>query len=520
MAAPGGAPVPPAPPRDPGAGGAVAEVLRGPVGRSAALGLAGACCLTIGGFGAGAKPRTGAFDWTHLTGMTSGVAQALLTWVVWAGVVLMLGAWVRLGREAWAGRLSLTAARSTVVLWVLPMLVALPMFSRDAYSYLAQGALLRDGFDPYAVGPAASDPGPLLDSVSPVWRSQSAPYGPGFLLIARGVATLTGDQVVVGTLVMRLALLPGLVLLVWALPRVARLLGGDPSLALWLGALNPLVLVHLVAGTHNDLPMLGLMLTGLLLVLRRHPLFGIAVIALAVTVKATAAVLLPFVVWIAMAHARERATERGRPPPASVPLFLRTAGGGIAVFAAVFAAVTLAAGVGLGWVGALSGTSSKVITWLSLPTAAAQLVTQMFPLALDPVLTVARAAGAVLCAGVAVLVWIRSRPRGRPAWWSPWPPPRTTSGDVVAAVRGAAVVFAAVALLSPAVLPWYWTWPLVLVAVLPPARTVVVVATALSTWLALVFQPAGDTALYLWPQVIAAVVAAVLAAWLLTREPT
>ena len=28
-----------------------------------------------------------------------------------------------------------------------------PVFSRDTYSYLAQGALLRDGFDPYVVGP-------------------------------------------------------------------------------------------------------------------------------------------------------------------------------------------------------------------------------------------------------------------------------------------------------------------------------------------------------------------------------
>ena len=32
--------------------------------------------------------------------------------------------------------------------------------------------------------------------------------------------------------------------------------------ALWLGAANPLLLMHLVAGIHNEALMLGLMLTG------------------------------------------------------------------------------------------------------------------------------------------------------------------------------------------------------------------------------------------------------------------
>ena len=42
------------------------------------------------------------------------------------------------------------------------------MFSQDAYSYLAQGGLLRDGYDPYRDG-AIVHPGPLLENVSPVW---------------------------------------------------------------------------------------------------------------------------------------------------------------------------------------------------------------------------------------------------------------------------------------------------------------------------------------------------------------
>jgi hypothetical protein len=34
----------------------------------------------------------------------------------------------------------------------------------------------------------------------------------------------------------------------------------------------------------------------------------------------------------------------------------------------------------------------------------------------------------------------------------------------------------------------------------------------------LVYQPAGDTALYIWPQVLGAVAAGLLAAWLLVRD--
>ena len=41
---------------------------------------------------------------------------------------------------------------ATTGFWLAPLLLSVPVFSRDTYSYLAQGALLRDGFDPYLVG--------------------------------------------------------------------------------------------------------------------------------------------------------------------------------------------------------------------------------------------------------------------------------------------------------------------------------------------------------------------------------
>ncbi len=43
------------------------------------------------------------------------------------------------------------------------------------------------------------------------------------------------------------------------------------------------------------------------------------------------------------------------------------------IFVAVFAVLSLAAGVGLGWLTALAG-SVKIINWLTVPTAAANLI--------------------------------------------------------------------------------------------------------------------------------------------------
>ena len=138
------------------------------------------------------------------------------------------------------------------------------MFSRDTYSYLAQGALLRDGFDPYVVGPI-DNPNSLLDNVSPIWTTTTAPYGPAFILVAKFVTMLVGDHVIAGTMVLRLCMLPGLVLLIWAAPRVARHVGANGAAALWICVLNPLVIIHLMGGVHNEMLMVGLMVAGIAL---------------------------------------------------------------------------------------------------------------------------------------------------------------------------------------------------------------------------------------------------------------
>ncbi len=505
--------------------GTIGEFLRTPGGHAAALGLFGSVAITVGGLGAGSIRRVDPLlEAAHLSWMRFGHGLVLSTIVVWIGVLAMIAAWVRLGRAVLADQVTLNELRATVVMWVTPLLVSVPMFSRDAYSYLAQGALLRDGFDPYAVGPVAN-PGVLLDNVSDVWLTTTAPYGPIFLLLGRGITTLVGNNVVAGTMLLRLIMLPGLALMMWAIPHLARHLGGKPTVALWLAVLNPLVLVHLIGGVHNEMLMVGLMAAGIALVLERHHIAGIVLVAIGVAIKATAGIALPFIVWIWMVHERERracaasAATGDRPglgeqaagaqaagAPAAgvrtaaqaplrhpVTMFAKCAGLGLAVFAAVFGAASLLAGVGIGWLTALSG-SAKIINWLSVPTILAHMVTWVTPWRLEPVLEITR----MLCAAAlaVALVW---------AWWRF----RRTERE---AVLGILVAFLAIVALSPAALPWYYSWPLALGAGFALSTGTLALLVGVSTWLMLVFQPDGSHGLYSFPHVALAVFAAVVAA--------
>ncbi|MFF0817027.1 alpha-(1-_6)-mannopyranosyltransferase A [Rhodococcus sp. NPDC003318] len=484
--------------------------LRSDAGHAAVLGTLGAVLITFGGFGSGAvRRRDPLLEAMYLSWLRFGHGFVLSTLIVWIGVLMMIAAWVRIGRNARAQLIEVGELRWVIAAWTVPLLAAVPMFSRDAYSYLAQGALLRDGFDPYAVGPVVN-PGILLDNVSNVWTTTTAPYGPVSLLIGQGITAVTGDNVIAGTMLMRIAMLPGLALMMWALPRLARQLGGDPRIALWLAVLNPLVLIHLVGGVHNELLMVGLMVAGLTLALDRKHLAGIAVISLGVAVKAMAAVALPFVIWIWMIHENERAQRSAqssapRPRRSQLTLFARTAGTGAAVFVAMFAACSLVAGVGLGWLTALQG-SAKIINWLSVPTILAHIVTVTTSwftgLRLGPVLEVTRAICALVMIGALAVVWWRFRRTPRQA------------------VLGILVALVVIVALSPAALPWYYSWPLAIAAGFAMSTTTLMILVGLSTWLMLVFNPDGSIGLYSLPHVLLATFAAVVAARsLVTVDP-
>jgi alpha-1,6-mannosyltransferase len=200
------------------------------------MGFAASVLLLVGGTGGGGTLIHDPILTNSALGFWRyGHGKELATALMYLGVVLMAWAWVRLGREVLARRIGGRAVLSTALLWILPMLVAPPLFTRDVYSYLAQGALPLFGLDTYAVGPEAM-PGVLTDNVHYFWQNTPAPYGPLFILVAKAWAWVTiqaGPNMVLGVIGMRLIMCIGLGLLIWTLPELTRRLGGRPAVALW-----------------------------------------------------------------------------------------------------------------------------------------------------------------------------------------------------------------------------------------------------------------------------------------------
>jgi alpha-1,6-mannosyltransferase len=467
-------------------------------GRPALLGCLGAALITTGGLGAGStKQHDPLLESLHLSWLRYGHGLVLSSVVLWVGVALMLIAWLWLGRRALTGDASEYAMVASTGFWLAPLLLSVPVFSRDTYSYLAQGALLRDGLDPYAVGPI-ENPNPLLDNVSPIWTITTAPYGPAFIMVARLVTILVGNHVIAGTMLLRLCMLPGLALLIWATPRLARHLGANAPIALWICVLNPLVIIHLMGGVHNEMLMVGLMTAGITLTFERRHVAGVTLIALGVAVKATAGIALPFMVWVWMRHLRER---RGYPP---LPAFAAAGAASVLVLVAVFAVLSGLAGVGLGWLTALAG-SVKIINWLTVPTAIANLIHAVgglfFPVNFYALLQVTRVIGIVIIVVALPLLWWRYRQDDRTV------------------LTGIAWAMLVVVLFVPGALPWYYTWPLAVVAPLAQSRAAVAAIAGFSTWIMVIFKPDGSHGMYSWSHVLVATACAMIAWRTLSRPP-
>lgn len=422
--------------------------------RCRTLGFVGAVAIMAGGLTAGALPVRDEFV------PTSGrVALGLLC--VYFGIVLLIAAWWWLGRRVQGPRPPAPRELTTTLLvWAAPLVLGPPLFSRDVYSYLAQGAMVHSGIDVYSHGPDRLG-GPLAAEVAPVWRHTPAPYGPVFLAVAGKAAGLARLDVPAGVLGMRFVALLGVALMIAVLPTLARRCGVDPSAALWLGALNPLVLLHLVAGAHNDALMLGLLGAGLVAALGARPVPATVLIALAALVKAPAALGLLTVaaLWAAQLTGRART--------------LRALALTCAVALATTAAVTALAGTGYGWLGAL-GTPVSAGNW-SLTSGLGRLSGMLLDATGSGLghlaLPLWRLLGMLATAAVVVTLWLR----------------RERTGAVHALALGLLTLFA----LGPALRPWYALWGLFLVAVSAPAGRLRRWAAAGSGVLALGLLPDG-----------------------------
>lgn len=361
--------------------------------------------------------------------------------VLAAGVALLTFAWLQLGHDVRRGyvpnvqRLWLTCAA-----WCLPLLISPPLFSRDVYSYVAQGKLLASGIDPYQYGPSMLA-GWKADGVDPLWADSPTPYGPLFLVLGRSVVNLSGADPYLAAMQFRLLALVGVGLLAWAIPQLARTFGARPTTAVWLAVLNPLVLMHFVSGAHNDALMVGLIAAGLALTIRNRPLLGIVAVAAAGAIKPIGLLALPFAGVLAAGY--------GAPLRAIARRWWIAATATVAVFVGL----SVLTGTGLGWTDAVNS-SSAVRTWLSPPTALGMALGSGFGVAgfdvTDAMVWACRTGGLIIAA--LVIVWLCFwRARSEPVW-------------------AAGLAFLTVVLCGPAVQPWYLLWALPFLAVAVAGR--------------------------------------------------
>lgn len=379
------------------------------------------------------------------------------------GLVLLGVGWVGLiGRtERMPGddahRLRVVAA--VLALWALPLLASTPLLSNDSYSYAAQGEMLTRGIDPTAQGPYALSRGPYMAAVDPIWRDAPAPYGPVSIQLQAWSAELSGHDPAGTVWGMRLLALAGLAMGAVGVARIARQHGVSPATALAVGMGSPLVLVHLLGGSHNDALMLGLVAVGLAAFGDGRRWWSLAALTLALGVKLPAVIPLAFVAW-AWAG-----------PDAPFWRRFRVAAGVSALSAVSIAVACRIVGIGFGWVTALRDTG-KVTTTLSLPTKVGFVASQVagwFGVELDADTTVAvfRSAGLLAAAVTVGVLLLRSPSNGL--------------------VRSVGVAMTVVVLLGPVLWPWYLPAGFALLAAaglgrFRPSYLVVVLAAGAFVW--------------------------------------
>jgi alpha-1,6-mannosyltransferase len=331
--------------------------------------------------------------------------------LMWAGFLAYAGVLVA------APRLGQRVVWAAIAVSVAGFALAPVLLSHDVYSYVDYARLgAVHGLDPYVYPPAAAPADPVYPQVE--WTEATSAYGPLFTLLSYPLAWLPVGAAVASLKVLAAASVLGLALLV---ARLAPGRGVDPLRAAAFVALNPLVLVHVVGGAHNDGLAMLLATTSVAAVLAAREAAAGAALVAALAVKASTAVLAPFAL---LATVREGRSGR----------FLV----GAALAAGAVATAAWAA-FGWDWLGALglAGENQDRSSHMSVPITVARL------LGLDagPV----RAAALLL---YALLV----------LWLSAW---TWRDGDWL---RASAWATLGLLLATSWLLPWYLVWLLPLAA--------------------------------------------------------
>ncbi len=391
------------------------------------------------------------------------------------GLVAVYGGLVLLIR-VWYGLMKALTRRPGVpvrylgwilALWILPMLVIAPIFSRDVYSYAAQGEMMSHHINPYNYGPYTLGAGPYVNPVDPLWLNTPAPYGPLFLLMDGLFASVSLHHVLATVVLLRLSAVAGVALIAACVPALARSFGRDHGAVYVMAVLNPLTILMLIGAAHNDALMLGLLVAGVTAARYRHPVWGVLLCALAAAIKVPAAIGVVYIGW--------EWTGTGIPWRDRVRPVIKAG----AIASAVVLGLSFASGLGIGWIANLD-TPGTVRSWLAPATGIGMLLSGLAhavgltSVSMTSVLSATRVLGLTAAAAISVYLLFRT--------------------DRVGAMRAMGVSMLLFVVLGPVVQPWYLTWGVVILAPVAAGklRAALVALSALSPFIGL---PGGRTLL-------------------------
>jgi hypothetical protein len=180
--------------------------------------------------------------------------------------------------------------RGASALLIVAFALAPPLLSQDVFSYIDYARLGIDGgLNPYTHAPAGLPGDPAFSYVG--WPDSPSAYGPLFSLATYPLAALSLPAALWTLKGVAAASVLALALLV---ARLAPGRGVDPRRGFVMVALNPLVLVHVVGGAHNDATTMLVALTGCAAVLAAREVSGGVALTAAAGLKLSAAFATPF----------------------------------------------------------------------------------------------------------------------------------------------------------------------------------------------------------------------------------
>ncbi|WP_431712046.1 polyprenol phosphomannose-dependent alpha 1,6 mannosyltransferase MptB [Glutamicibacter uratoxydans] len=400
-------------------------------------GVIGTTLILFGSFGVGWLASVSPLNQDRFFIMMRTEAAGVLSSVVLLtlGCWVLVRAWWRLGQKlsGWPEG-SLKLVRKAVYLWSAPLLISIPIMSRDVFAYIGQGRLVMAGQDPYSDGISSVSNWFQLGTDT-MWAEDGTPYGPLFLLIEYLVVAAVGYSTDLSILAFRLIAFVGVILCLYYVPRLAKLHGVDPAKATWVTVANPLFLLNFVASAHNDSLMVGLSVMAVYLACQRRGVLAVIVLTASIGIKPITLVLLPF---IGLLWAGKDASWPRR------ILYWFYSGMILLVLMTLFGYLN---GYWFGWLKVMlfTGTGFSIFSPLGIGVMLLSAAVSAFGLSTEWILPALKLFGRLAGVALAMVVIFR--------------------GKYSHLVQRLAIGFSAIVVLSPVIHPWYLLWLLPFFAV-------------------------------------------------------